>query len=321
MRKVAMALLTSALPLLVSGCPANTCLLTVNGRCTWSTCPEGSFFDTARKSCVCEQNRVALGGGCLTLQAAHQYCGKGAHYENGGCAPNRCGPGLEVDQDTGNCVTAQQAKQIASNMGVEVGKNQKLGCPAGEQLVVEGQQAACVPLNQTCGRDEIWDGKACRKTVQCAPGSGFDPQTNTCVKFASAAESSEYTVDLGTWVRTAYGPEGGQGASTFCGLFNKHPLAFGVRPGASMRVGVTVTVQAPDRQIAQAHATAAAITENTGQPVPSKGAAEVQQAADTTLTSLVIGGGKANATTAATRVSCQVVNSSAPTAVTVTGGA
>src|SRR6266536_2517987 len=152
MHRTAALLVASSLPFLVSGCPANTCLLTVNGICKWSTCPEGSYFDSARRNCVCEANRLALGGGCLTIQAAHQYCGKGAHFENGGCAPNRCPPGLEIDQDTGNCQTPQQANQVASNMGVQVGQNQKLGCPAGEQLVVEGAQASCVPVNQTCGR-------------------------------------------------------------------------------------------------------------------------------------------------------------------------
>jgi hypothetical protein len=254
------------------------------------------------------------------LQAANQYCGKGAHFENGGCAPNRCPPGLAIDQDTGYCITPQQATQVASNMGVQVGQNQKLGCPAGEQLVVEGREAACVPLQQTCGRDEVWDGRACRKATQCPPGSSYDPQGNSCIKFTTGPEASEYTVDLSTWVRASYGPEGGQGTSGFCGAFNKHPLAFGVRAGASMRVKVAVQIQVPEQKVARATATTIALTDPGGQPVPAKGAAEVQQAAQGTLGSLVAGGGKSNLASATTTVSCQVVNSSAPTAVTVTGG-
>jgi len=304
----------------VSGCPSNTCLLTVNGRCTWSTCPDGADFDTQRKRCVCQPNRIALGGGCLTYEAANQYCGKGAHFENGGCAPNRCPPGLEIDQDTGACTTPQQANQVASNMGVQVGQNQKLGCPPGEQLVVEGQQAACVPLQQTCGRDEIWDGRACRKTAQCPPGSGYDPVTTTCVKFASSADSNQYTIDLPTWVRTSYGPDGGAGTSGFCGAFNKHPLAFGVRAGATMRVKVGVRVDVPGGQVARALVVTVANVDPGGPQVPAKGAAEVQQAAQTILASLVAGGGQSNATSAGTTVTCQIVNSSRPTAVTVTGG-
>ncbi|HEY3666807.1 MAG TPA: hypothetical protein VGL19_12430 [Polyangiaceae bacterium] len=318
---MALALAGVSLPLFLLGCPANTCLLTVNGQCKFSTCPDGSEYRTARHACVCRRDRVALGGGCLTVQAANQYCGKGAHYENGGCAANRCPAGLELDQDTGACLTPQQTTQVASNMGVEVGKNQKLGCPSGEQLVVEGQQAACVPLQHTCGRDETWDGSACRKTIQCPTGSTYDAPSNSCVNFATGAESSEYTVDLATWVRTSFGPDGGQGVSTFCGLFNKHPLAFGVRAGATLHAKINVTVQTPDRQISGSSATTFAVADPSGQAVPAKGAAEVQQAATSTLGSLIAGGGKANAAFAGTNVSCTIVNSSAPTAVTVTGGA
>jgi len=260
-----------------------------------------------------------LGGGCLTYEAANRYCGKGAHFENGGCVPNRCPPGLEIDQDTGGCITPQQATQVASNMGVQVGQNQKLGCPPGEQLVVEGAQAACVPVQQTCGRDEVWDGRACRKSVQCPPGSGFDPPSGTCIKFAGA-ESNQYTVDLATWVRTSYGADGEGGAPGFCGAFNKHPLAFGVRAGASTKIKIAVEVQVPGGEVARAFATTSAL-DSAGKPVPAKGAQEVQQAAQATLSSLVAGGGKASLSAATTNVICQIVNSSAPTAVSITGGA
>jgi hypothetical protein len=205
-------------------------------------------------------------------------------------------------------------------MGVQVGQNQKLGCPPGEQLVVEGTQAACVPLNQTCGRDEVWDGRACRKAVQCPPGAGLDPPSGTCIKFSSGADSKEYQVDLPTWARTSYGADAGPGTPGFCGAFNKHPLAFGVRSGASMRVKIGVRIDVPGGEIARASAMTLATVDPGGQQVPAKGAAEVQQAAQALLASLVAGGGKANVASAATNVTCQVVNSSAPTAVSVSGG-
>jgi hypothetical protein len=275
-----------------------------------STCPEGSYYDTARRRCLCQATRIALGGGCLTIEAANRYCGRGQHFENGGCAPNLCPPGLELDQETGYCLNHQQTSQIASNMGVQVSQNQKLGCPPGEQLVIEGQQAACVPLKQTCGRDEFWDGRACRKTLQCPPGSGYDEKNQACVPFTVAAETSEYTVDLPTWVRTTYGQDGGEGT-----------LAFGVRAGGTVRVKVSLEIVAPEQKVGRASALARTRTDPGGQDVPPKGAAEVQQAAQAMLSSLVAGGGKANTPSAATNVTCQVVNSSAPTAVTVTGGA
>jgi hypothetical protein len=220
-------------------------------------------------------------------------------------------------------MTPQQATDVANNMGVQVGQNQKLGCPPGEQLVVEGNQASCVPLGQTCGRDEVWDGRMCRKSVLCPPGSGFDAVTQTCIKFATdeGSKSNAYTVDLPTWMRTAFGPNGGTGTSSFCGSFNKHPLAFGIPAGQTVRVRVTVQVQAPNLQVSAARAMTLSVNDANGQPVPAKGATEVQQAAETTLASLVAGGGKANSPSSTVTVVCPVVNSSKPTAVTVTGGA
>jgi hypothetical protein len=307
----------------ITGCPSNMCILTVNGRCSWSTCPDGAEFDNAKRTCVCAPNHFALGGGCLTQEAANRYCGKGAHFENGGCTANRCPPGFEIDQDTGGCISPQQTTQVATNMGVPVGQNQRLGCPPGEQLVVEGPQAACVPIQQTCGRDELWDGRVCRKTALCPPGSGFDPVSQTCIKFATNADSQStpYTVDLGTWMRTSYGPTGGPGTSGFCGSFNKHPLAFGVPAGQTVRARITVQVQAPGGQVSAARAMTLTVNDATGQPVPAKGAAEVQQAAESTLASLIGGGGKANPASNAVTVVCPIVNSSKPTGVTVTGGA
>jgi hypothetical protein len=101
----------------ITGCPSNMCILTVNGRCSWSTCPDGAEFDNAKRTCVCAPNHFALGGGCLTQEAANRYCGKGAHFENGGCTANRCPPGFEIDQDTGGCISPQQTTQVATNMG------------------------------------------------------------------------------------------------------------------------------------------------------------------------------------------------------------
>ncbi|HKQ67902.1 MAG TPA: hypothetical protein VJT73_01120 [Polyangiaceae bacterium] len=320
MQRLSAGLFGALCLLLASGCPSNTCFLTVNGKCTWSSCPDGAEFVTAQRKCMCQPGRIALNGACLTAEAANQYCGKGAHFENGGCAPTKCPPGLEIDQDTGYCLSPQQATQVASNMGVSVGQNQKLGCPPGEKLVVEGQQAACVPLPQSCGRDEVWDGAQCRKGAQCPPGSSYDAPSNSCIKFATGPEANEYTVDLATWVRASYGPEGGAGTPGFCGAFNKHPLAFGIGAGKSLKVKVAVQIQAPANQVAKAYAFTAAVSDPGGQPVAAKGAAEIQQAAQTTLASLVAGGGKSQATAASTSVTCSVVNSSKPTAVTVTGG-
>ena len=311
----------SSVALLQLGCPSNTCLLTVNGRCQWSTCPEGAEFDTQRKGCVCRPDRVTLGGGCLTAEEANKYCGKGAHFEKGGCVANRCPPGLAIDQETGYCLTPQQATQVASNMGVQVGANQKLGCPVGERLVIEGQQAACVPVQKTCGRDERWDGRECRKVEQCPPGSGYDASRNACAQFASANDQKQYTVDLVAWMRTSYGVDGGDGTLALCSPLNGHPLAFGVGAGKSLRLKIAIQVQAPGLAVSNAYVLTNAVVDPSSQAVSTKGALEVQQAAQGILGTLVPSGGRSNMPMATTNVSCTIVNASKPTAVTVTGGA
>jgi hypothetical protein len=261
-----------------------------------------------------------LNGSCLSFDQANAYCGKGFHFEPTGCTPNRCPAGYLLDQETGYCLTPQQAAAVASNMGVQVGQNQKLGCPPGEQLVVEGQQAACVPIPKTCGRDEEWDGRQCRKTAQCPPGSTYDAVSRSCVQFATQA-GSKYTVSLGTWLRTEYGPDGGEGVPAFCSGFNKHPLAFGVTAGRSQRIQIAVQVQVPNRAVSGAFVFTMGTNEAEHQAVGAKGAAEIQQAAEGILSSLKAGGGETDAMMGATTVTCTVVNSSKPTVVTTAGGA
>lgn len=294
------------------GCPSNLCLLTVNGRCEWSTCPEGAAFDDVHKVCACRSDRISLNGACLTIASASAYCGKGFHWENGGCAANRCGPGYVLDEDSGYCVTPQQ---------VGVAQGQTLACPPGQKLVLEGSQASCVPVQQTCARDEVWDGQTCRKLAQCPAGSSFDPQTGTCVRFATAGnDSKQYTVDLATWMRASYGADGGEGTSSFCSGFSKHPLAFGVIAGTSIRARIGVEVHVPSGDVANAQVATMGIVEASGQPIQPRGAAEVQQAAQSILASLVAAGGKANAEAARTTVRCLIVNAAQPTVVPATGG-
>src|SRR5262249_23286692 len=162
---------------------------------------------------------------------------------------------------------------------------QTLGCPPGETLVVEGQQASCVPVQQSCARDEAWDGRMCRKLGQCPPGSTCDLPANSCVK-CTTGDQNEDTVDLSTCVRTA----GGAGVSGFCSAFSKHPVAFGVNPGGSIRARIGVQVQVPGGEIGKAQVATMGIVEASGQPIFPKGAAEVQQAAQGILGTLVSGG-------------------------------
>src|SRR6185312_12350365 len=178
------ALLTGA-----SGCFTNQCLLTVcDGpycHCSVSTCSEGAAFDSRIGRCRCLPGRALIGGHCLSQTVADAYCGPGYRFVNDGCYPLRCRAGDEMDHATGMCIPHAQVNQVASNMGVNVGAGQKLGCPAGQKLVIDGPSAACVPIAQTCTRDETFDGKECVKVQHtCAEGSAWDDAQAKCVEIA-----------------------------------------------------------------------------------------------------------------------------------------
>ncbi len=315
----------AAAALSVCGCPSNMCLVKIckgNGsdcRCSWSTCPTGSEYDTTRETCVCAQGRVSLNGACLTVQQANQYCGKGSRYQNYGCVAVACPPGQELDQDTGACLAKQQVDQVAQNMGVPLGQNEKLGCPPGLVLVVENaSSASCVPPQNACSRDETWNGQACVKTQRCAPGWVLDVTKNTCVPVTTPDD--KYTIDLPQWTTATYGSDGGNGTSAFCSGFNKKPVTFGVTAGGSIRIRVEIGVSAPGRDVARAQVQTAAIVEASRQPVTPKGAEEVQRAATEMLATLIGQGGKSNADFARTNVACTIINGAKPAPVPASGG-
>ena len=311
-----------ALPAL-AGCPGNLCLLKVcNGgdcRCSISSCGEGAAFDTRQNRCRCVVGYLAAAGQCLTPAAANAYCGRGRHWEGAGCAADRCRPGDELDHATGMCIPHDQVTQVATNLGVAVGKDEKLGCPAGQELVIDGGNAACVPKAETCAPDEVWTGQACAKVAQCPTGSSFDRALGRCVEYARGG-SGELVVDVAQWAQSSYGPNGGAGSAGFCGDFTKKPLAFGVAPGATASVRVAVMLSFPDRTIGKGALRTVAVFDASGVQVPARGAAEVDAAARSIFGTLGQGGGRSSVAGAATTVTCSVVNASKPVAVPATGG-
>lgn len=326
---IALAAGITGLAALIPGCFRNTCLLTTcDGpycRCSVATCAPGSAFDTRVGRCRCLPGYALLGGRCLSPRTASAYCGAGYHWENNGCAPNQvCRPGDELDHATGMCIPREQVNQVASNMGISVGPGQKLGCPAGQKLVIDGQNAACVPVEQTCARDEIWNGTACVKAPPpaCAEGSAWDAAQGKCVELAKEAppEAEPAPVNVAPWTAATYGPDGGNGAPGFCSAFARKPWSFGVNEGSSALVRVTVSLTFPEGQIARGVVQTRAAFAASGSPVPAKGAADVEAAAKAAAAPLIEQGGRASANTAATTVRCLVVNASRPAAVPATGG-
>jgi hypothetical protein len=233
----------------------------------------------------------------------------------------QCRPGDELDHASGMCIPREQVNQVASNMGVSVGKGQKLGCPEGQKLVIDGPSAACVPLAQTCARDETFDGKACVKTqTACPNGSAWDAAQGRCVEFVQQTPSEGVAVNVRQWALASYGVDGANGKESFCNAFAKKPWSFGVNDASTAMVRVAVTASFPEGQIARGSVQTTATFAGSGHPVPPKAAAEVQAAAVAVLAPLVEQGGRATANSVTTTVRCAVVNAARPLAVPATGG-
>lgn len=314
------ALLLGALAFapLLSGCPSNLCLLTVNGRCTVSTCSGRESFDNARQTCVCKASYIAAGSGCLTQAEANRYCGRASVWTPQGCTAMQCAEGYVLDLETEACVSKKAVDQAA---GVATGNT--LACPQSTVLVVNGGVGSCVPAEQSCARDEYWSGQACIKLPTCATGFELDPTTRQCVQIAQRSdnENERATIDVVQWSRANFGPEGGNGTSALCSPLARKPLSFGVLAGGSIRLIVSVNLGFPGGVTDNTTVIGQGLVEASGQPVSAKGAQEIQQVVDSLVSSLRAQQGKASVPSHATQVKCLIVNAAQPQSVPSTGGA
>jgi hypothetical protein len=317
--------------LCLAGCPKNACFIQVctNGKCECpvNSCAEGADFDLEKNTCVCKQGLFAVNGQCMTPQQADGFCGKGRRWgvdqavagsaeSGGGCIAKTCPPEQQLDEGTGEC---KALGDVAAAAGVTLGQGETLGCPAGQKLVVEGQNSACVPIEQTCAPDEVFNGSACVKGGACPTGSAFDPSSKQCVAFGSGGGDG-FTVDVPSWAQTNYGRDGQLGTPAFCGKFSRKPWSFGVSEGQSAMVQVKVALSFPDTAIGAAQVQTDSRFDNSGNAVPQKGAELVKGAAEELLGSLRVGGGKASVPQHALTVKCPVVNAAKPIVVPTTGG-
>jgi hypothetical protein len=324
-RLVTAVLLVGVGAVAAPGCYTNSCLLTVcDGpycRCSVSACGEGASYDSNIARCRCLPGRALVGGHCLSQRVATSYCGPGYTFQGGGCYANHCRPGDELDHGTNLCIPRERVNQVATNLGVNVGEGQKLGCPAGQKLVIEGDSAACVPLEQTCARDETFDGRDCVKVAHtCEEGSAWDAAQSRCVAYAKESPSQGLAVNVGQWAIANFGPDGGNGTAAFCNAFAKKPWGFAVNEGSTAMIRVAVTTTFPEGQIAKGAVQTAATFALSGKPVPAKAAADVQTAARAVMEPLIEQGGRAGSPSVTTTVRCAVVNAARPQAVPATGG-
>ena len=298
----------------------NFCFLKVcnGGECTCplSGCGDGAQFDTRSNKCRCATGFFTVAGQCLDQVHATAYCGKGFSFKHGGCVKVTCRHGEALDVSTGRCIPKAE---LAAQAGVEVKKGEKVGCPAGSTLIADNGRTACVPLSQTCAKDETWDGEGCAKNTACPAGSAFNADTKSCVPYANSS-NNELSVDVATWATSTYGPDGGMGTASFCSTFSTKPWSFGISAGATAIVRVTVSLSFPDQIVNKGQVQTQAQFDTSGAVVPAAGVAAVQGGAESSFFALTTGGGKASAPMVTSVVKCAVTNGAKPQAVPESGG-
>jgi len=223
-----------------------------------------------------------------------------------------CKPGDTMDERSGWCVPRDQ---VAQQTGIQLGQGQKLGCRPGEVLVLNAGQAACVPPAQSCAKDEVWNGAGCQKTGACGTGETFDPALGRCVPYATPSGGAGVVVNVQQWAFSTYGPLNAPGTPAFCASFAKKPLSFGISPGGSAVVRVTVNLSFPGAEVAKGQAQSATVYDANASPVAAAGGSEVQTSVMSLFQPLVAGGGRASSQTATTTVKCPIVNGSKPVIV------
>ncbi len=300
---------------------AERCVVYFNGKCHMSTCGSGQTFNVQKNACECEANRLSVDGACLTSVEAKQFCGKGAYWGPKGCQPIECRTGEILDLESEKCVSKEQVDKQA---GVAPGKT--LACGKSTVLTLSEGKGSCVPVDQSCTRDEFFDTStnACTKLPSCAIGSVFDLATRSCVQVvAQQADSKDKraTINVTQWSQSTYGPDGGQGSPGLCGPLARKPLAFGVMPGGSVRLVINLTLGFPNSLSDAAIVGAPTKLEASGQMVGARGAQEVQATADGLLNSLRVQKVHTTAGQVSLSVKCLIVNGEAPQTVPTTGGA
>jgi hypothetical protein len=302
-----------------SACLPNTCFIKVcnNGVCTCpvNSCTEGADYNLETNLCECVEGRLAVQGQCMTQEGANAFCGKGFTYGANGCEAQTCPEGQTRDEASGTC---KATSEVAENLGVEVGEGEKLSCPEGSTLVIEGSSGACVPNDQTCARDEAWIGDKCAKLASCPTGSAYDTAKGQCVAYASTGDNAQ--IDIQKWADTNYGPNGGNGAGSFCNQFARRPWSFGVPQGQSATVQVAISMAFPGQAVNQGTVSTEPSYVNNDTPVPPKGREAVQASATDLFAALKAGGGKASVAQLSTVVKCRVVNAAKPVVVPAAGG-
>jgi hypothetical protein len=223
-----------ALSLLSLDCKVH-CAMTAAGVPRCSACQLNAEYDDETGLCACVQGYFPFDGACVTAEAASKSCGPGYEFQGGGCVQHHCAKN-EVVNSQGQCIVRQD-QQLAKAQGIELKKDEAVGCPKNFVMISNdsGSDVACVPIEMTCGKGTKWNGQTCA-VVTCPAGSVVDA-AGQCQAISQGNEihvKDKLTIAINTSV---------------CSELAKHPASFGVNPGQSRVLRVSVSVDIPNQEV------------------------------------------------------------------------
>jgi hypothetical protein len=282
-----------------------------------SRSPRSPSVDSA-----CGDSEALLLGACVSTKTADAYCGAGARFVRGVCSFRTCEAAHALDVTTGECVPMRTLRDIAAADGSAIFAGEGLECEDGRAPVVDAAHVACVLGDGACPRGTKAGAGVVDCTVppRCAVGAIYDERASVCTAVLGRSDGARRpVVDVGTWLRLAVGPDGGEGARPFCQPLALHAAEAGLKPGDPLEARVTVELRVPDEDVRAAYATVDGVSEESGERLSDAARARLEASTRPLVAALQALGGDASATDAEVHVRCSMKAGGRPAPIHLVG--
>lgn len=187
-------------------------------------------------SAPCRDGTVPLLGACVAPSVGDAWCGPSARMSSSGaCVFRACAADEALDLD-GSCDPLGSIVRTGPP------------CPAGAALVVAAHRTACVPAGDACPRGSRLLQGGAAKTSPSGDGRAI------CAPTAFPRLDASRPIDIGAWAGSVMGRSGGPGSPETCRALAQRPDLFGLAPGQSLSVRLSLRIFVPDEDLSRVYA-------------------------------------------------------------------
>ena len=200
-------------------------------------------------------------------------------------------------------------REVAAVDGAAIFTGEALECEDGKAPVVDAGHVACVLGDGVCPRGtRVGDGVGgCAVAPRCGLGEIYDEKEALCVPVRARVDSERRpVVDVGTWLRLAVGPDGGDGVRSFCQPLALHAAEVGLKPGDPLDAIVAVDLRIPDEDVRAAYASVDGVSQDSGERLSDAARARLDASTRPVVAALRALGGDATSAAAVVHVRCSV---------------